>query len=67
MQGKRISEQTNTRYTVRVPWGAWDLKTGVWIPNHKLKMSAEEQHAANVEAGYSCECGFLPSLCKVHK
>lgn len=47
----------------KVPLGAWSLKTGLWTPNKYMRMSADEQHDANVKNGYSCACGYLPSRC----
>lgn len=50
--------------TVSIPWGIWDVTTGLWYPNTNLLMTEEKQHTANVKNGYSCECGYALNSCK---
>ena len=56
-RGKRIGAEK----PIRVPWGAWDLHTRAWIPNHNLSMSIDEQHRQNVANGFSDERGIYIS------
>lgn len=47
-----------------IQFGIWDPVTGEWEHNELLSISKEDQHAHNVKAGYSCQCGFKSSMCK---
>jgi hypothetical protein len=47
-----------TTFTLRVPWGSWELgdgsRKGRWHHNPNLSMSAAEQRAKNEANGYEC-------------
>lgn len=39
----------------------------IWHPNGLLSMSTKTQHTYNVENGFSCICGYMPSKCNCKK
>jgi hypothetical protein len=48
-----------------VPWGSWNLNTGVWHHNPLLGATREAQHHENLLNGYSCPHEYLPSMCLI--
>jgi len=50
---------------VTVPWGVWDLYSGIWVPNPMLGMNRGEQHRMNLKNRYSCRHMRLPGRCTV--
>lgn len=50
---------------ISIPWGQWDLHSGMWTPNTGIPLSVEDQHSSNVKHGYSCWHGYIPSVCRI--
>lgn len=46
-----------------IPFGSWELGSGVWHHNPSIKLSPAQQHEHNVKFGYSCSHGLNPVCC----
>lgn len=56
---------------IKIPWGAFDSKTGKWHYSKLLasisKFSEAKQRESNIQDGYMCKCGYMPSRCRCGK
>jgi hypothetical protein len=59
---KAAQEEGDDTFTPR--WGGICLLTGMWHPNHNLKMSPEDQREHMVRIGDICKCGHTPITCR---